>query len=129
LVVDDDPAARRLLEPIITRLGRRAVCVASAEEGLEVARTDPPILVVLDLCMPTVDGFAFLARFRQLRVGYRTPIVVWTAKDLSPSEEERLRGAASAVIAKGSAAPSTLIEQLRPLVTRLPDSGETTHEA
>lgn len=86
-------------------------------------------LVVLDLLMPGVDGFAFLARFSALRGDHRTPVVVWTAKDLTPAEEERLRPSATAVITKGNAAPSTLLEQLRPLVARAPDHGETSHEA
>jgi PAS domain S-box-containing protein len=98
-------------------------------QGVEAARTDLPILVVLELLMPGVDGFAFLVRFAGLRGEHRTPVVVWTAKDLTPAEEERLRRSATAVITKGSAAPSTLLEQLRPLMARAPGHGETSHEA
>jgi CheY-like chemotaxis protein len=72
--------------------------------------------VVLDLCMPGMDGFEFLERFRRTETeagaGARTPVIVWTTKDLTPEERERLRVSAEAVVSKKGGGTATLLEVL-----------------
>jgi CheY-like chemotaxis protein len=71
--------------------------------------------------MPGMDGVEFLDHFRRLRGHERTPVLIWTMKDLTPAEHAQLRQSAQGVLSKNGNTPSTLIAQLRAL---LPDQPE-----
>jgi CheY-like chemotaxis protein len=114
LVVDDDPAALKLVETTLRQMGYRSVCARSAEEALQAAEADPPAIVVVDLLMPVVDGFEFISRFTRLPAGRGVPIIIWTMKDLSAGERETLRASTQAIVSKSGIAD--LIEKLRPFL-------------
>jgi signal transduction histidine kinase/CheY-like chemotaxis protein len=112
LVVDDDPQARRLMEKMLRSIGYPCLEAESAEEGLRLAGTAAPSAVILDLSMPGLDGFGFLELFRAMPNGPRTPVIVWTGKDLTAEDHDRLAASAQAVVLKNGAA-GRLIEELR----------------
>jgi CheY-like chemotaxis protein len=112
LVVDDDGPARRLMEATLSGLGYASSAAGSAEEGLQHAAADPPAAVILDLLMPGADGFAFLDRFRRTPAGRRTPVIVWTAKELTAADYSALAASAEAVVRK-SGRTEMLMEELR----------------
>jgi CheY-like chemotaxis protein len=112
LVVDDDPAALKLAEKTLAGLGYRAICRAGGRAGLEAASEDSPAAVILDLVMPDMDGVEFLERFRATSAGRRTPIIVWTVKDLTAGERRSLEVSVQAIVSKGSGT-AALIEELR----------------
>jgi len=61
LIVEDDPDIREVLEEMIDAGGHRVVTATNGAEGLAaLAQMDPPTLVLLDLMMPVMSGFAFL---------------------------------------------------------------------
>jgi PAS domain S-box-containing protein len=120
LVVDDDPSALRLIEAKLRRLGYRVHCCPRGDEGLAFATTRRPLAVVLDLLMPEMDGFEFLVRLRKAPDNLRTPVIVWTMKDLTVHDHERLRELAQAVVAKGDSGPATLANELRMLLSSKP---------
>jgi CheY-like chemotaxis protein len=76
--------------------------------------------VVLDLMMPRVDGFEFLERFRKTEAGRRTPVIIWTVKDLSARDHARLRESAHAVVAKGSDGAASLLRELNAFLPPAP---------
>ena len=81
LIVDDDPAIRMLTRE---SLEQAEFAVAEAQDGTEAIdkfKTLRPDLVLLDLVMPQMDGFATLASLRGLPTGHRVPIVVVSALD------------------------------------------------
>ena len=113
LVVDDDEAATRLMSATLGQLGYQAVRVHRGMEGLTLAAQTPPIAVVLDLLMPEMDGFEFLERFRQLPRCKTVPVIVWTMKDLSPSDFRRLERSVQGILQKGQDAGTVILEALR----------------
>jgi PAS domain S-box-containing protein len=110
LVVDDDPAALKLAERTLRRVGYRAVCRADAEAALELTSHTLPAAIVLDLMMEGTDGFAFLTRFRASPAGKHVPIIVWTGKDVGDRERVRLLSSAQAVVAKTDGSAALLAE-------------------
>jgi CheY-like chemotaxis protein len=56
---------------------------------------------VLDIMMPGMNGFEFISRFRELPGRGRVPIVVWTMRDLTPEEQERLAESYAIFLPKG----------------------------
>jgi len=84
-VIDDDMSIRRLLRSSLRERGYRVSVVASGEEGLDLAATDPVSAGILDLGLPDMDGVEVC---RQLRSWNDTPILVLSARD---QEMEKVR--------------------------------------
>ncbi len=113
LVVDDDPAARRLAEELLGGLGYASAGRADGESALRAAAEAPPLAVLLDLLMPGMDGFEFLERFRQTAGGRDVPVIIWTVKDLTAADRAFLRERAQGVVSKASGKPGDLVALLR----------------
>ncbi len=128
LVVDDDASALRLMEAALKHLGYATVCRSDGESGLSAAEALAPAAIVLDLVMPGLDGFGFLQRLRARPRLSRTPVIVWTQKDLTRDEALRLLESAHAILSKHDGAAAVLAE-LAPLLPArppapLPEPGE-----
>jgi PAS domain S-box-containing protein len=116
LVVDDDPAARRLMGATLEQLGYRIECTASGEEALTFVDQKSPIAIILDLVMPGIGGLEFLTRFRSSPKNQTTPVLIWTMKDLTNEDHRHLEELAQKVIAKGQWTPTSLVDDLRSLL-------------
>ena len=114
-MVDDDQSALKLADETLRRLGFRTVCRQNAAGALKAVSKERPAAVVLDLVMPAMSGFEFLKRFRRTQQGRRTPVIVWTGKDLTERERAELRAAVSAVTRKDEQA-AELVEEIRNLL-------------
>jgi DNA-binding response OmpR family regulator len=77
LLVDDDEALNALLVEYLARFGLSVKAAAHPDEALRALRADPPDLVVLDVMLPGMDGFAVC---RKIRETSRLPIVMLTAR-------------------------------------------------
>jgi DNA-binding response OmpR family regulator len=93
LVIDDESANAELLEAILADKGyERVKTVTDSRVALEVCRTFEPDLILLDLMMPHVDGFAILEALRSEPDGASLPVIVLTADG---SKETKLRALAA----------------------------------
>jgi len=101
LVVDDNPDDRKLLRRILEDAGYKVQEAPGGAEAISFIHTDPPSLVVLDLMMPDVDGFAVLENLKMNPLTRDIPVVVVTAKELGKSERERLQQRVQALLQKG----------------------------
>ncbi len=110
LVVDDDESALKLADKTLRALGYRAVCRQDVTSALSTASKERPAAVILDLVIPEIDGFEFLKRFRNTRAGRRTPVIVWTGKDLTSAERRHLQSTTDSVVMKSEAADELLRE-------------------
>ena len=115
LVIDDDASALKVADQVLRQLGFRPVCRQDAASALKAASTECPAAVVLDLMMPEMNGFEFLKRFRKSRSGRRTPVIVWTVKDLSDRERAEL-GSCVSTIAKKDNQANQLIHELKAIL-------------
>jgi|SRR5579859_1800851 len=79
LVVDDDPAIRGLLADALREEGYAVDLAAHGREALEAMRARRPATVVLDLMMPTMDGFTFMEACHHEQLCDNVPIVVISA--------------------------------------------------
>jgi CheY-like chemotaxis protein len=71
---------------------------------------------LLDLMMPQMDGFEFLGRLRERTEDRTIPVVVLTAKEITPEDRERMNGQVSRVIQKGSLTIEELMAELGRLI-------------
>ena len=116
LVVDDDVDARHRLRDVLEDTGWTVQEAGNGVEALQHVLHTPPQVILLDLNMPVMDGFAFLHRLRGTPGCSDIPVLVLTARDLSPAEAERLAGA-DKVMRKGE----TSLRDLAAEVGRLED--------
>ena len=88
LIVDDEPDVRALVASALgyAHTDLEVVEAGDGEEGLELARSSAPDIVVLDLMMPLKDGFSVL---QEIRRESNVPIIVLTARGL---EHDKIRG-------------------------------------
>jgi DNA-binding response OmpR family regulator len=77
LVIDDDERLNALLTKYLSQFGFSVCAVSHPEAGLGALRTDPPDIVVLDVMLPGMDGFAVCRRIREHS---RVPIIMLTAR-------------------------------------------------
>jgi len=84
LVVDDEPTIAEVVGRYLERAGYSIRSAGDGRRALELAREEPPDLVVLDLMLPGIGGLELLRRLRE-RERERVPVVILTAKD-HPSE-------------------------------------------
>jgi DNA-binding response OmpR family regulator len=80
LIVDDDASIRSLLSYVFSDEGYEVIEAQDGQEALDVLRTSPPALVVLDLMMPGIDGVEVLRTRRTEGLADDTRVLVLTAK-------------------------------------------------
>jgi PAS domain S-box-containing protein len=119
LVVDDDPAALRLMEVTLGTLGYQAACQSDGEAALRGLDDQPPAAIILDLLMPGIDGFEFLARLRRRPEHRQIPVLVWTMKDLTSADHQQLHRLAQGVVSKNGH-PASLVAELGQLLAHPP---------
>ena len=113
LLIDDNDDDALLIQRLLeSRKAYRLFHARDGWEGLAMARQKLPDLIVTDLMMPGIDGFGLV---EELRLDPRTrdvPIVVVSAKDITPEERKRLNGHIEAVYQKGSLPPRKFVDQV-----------------
>jgi CheY-like chemotaxis protein len=117
-VVDDEPDARALVRDILVNEGYGVREAANGVEALAAIAESRPSLVVLDLMMPALDGFAVLDHLSADPALRTLPVVVLTALALSAEDEARLKQGAQLVLSKAETSPETLIGDLLGLLRR-----------
>ena len=102
--------------------GRNGPC-SEAENGREALKRleeDKPDVILLDLMMPEMDGFAVVAAL-QKEAGWRDiPVIVITSLDLDAKDRERLNAGVQSVLVKERFQPADLVERIRRLVHSKP---------
>lgn len=92
LVVEDDEKSRRLIADILTAHGYHVLQAESGEAALALAEQTPPAVLLLDIQLPGIDGYATLAALRARPSLASVPAVAVTASAM-PSDRERLLAA------------------------------------
>jgi len=101
LVVDDDPKAVELVAVRLAAIGATVLRAHGGQEAIDLARAQLPGLIVLDLMMPSVNGFDVVEALREHAATARIPIIVMTAKRITAEDHQRLDGAVTTIMEKG----------------------------
>ncbi len=116
-IVDDTPDARRLIRRILESQGNFTIFeAANGFEALDLVQKEHPSLIILDLMMPQMDGFTFMDRLKSAPDTADIPIIIVTAKELTPAEKEKLRGHIQSLKIKGDFMSDDLLDEVRALL-------------
>jgi threonine synthase len=116
-IVDDTADARRLIRRILQSQGDFKIFEASnGRDGLELVSREHPDLLILDLMMPEMDGFAVLDALKSNPDTAQIPVIVSTAKELTPEEKTRLQGQIQVLMQKGDFMSDEFLEEVKALI-------------
>jgi hypothetical protein len=116
LVVDDDPAFRELMRRMLEKEGYAVIEAENGRVALDRVRQAPPALILLDLIMPEMDGFEFMAEFREHEEWRAIPVVIVTVRHLSVEERLQLGGYVEKIVEKGAHTLDSLLREVRELI-------------
>jgi len=112
LVVEDDEIARASIRQALARGGWQVETADNGRVALERLEHDAPDAIVLDLIMPEMDGFEFLAELRGREDPHHVPVLVVTAMDLTDADHRRLNGEVEGVIRKSGQSGDDLLREI-----------------
>ncbi|MBA3945123.1 MAG: response regulator [Herpetosiphonaceae bacterium] len=116
LVVDDDPIQQRVISTTLRDAGMTVVTCPNGIDALQWLQDHTPDLITLDLMMPGMDGFTVLEEIKHRETLHAVPVLIITAKEITPEDRRRLNSRIAAIIEKG---PSERNELLREVHVRL----------
>jgi PAS domain S-box-containing protein len=116
LLIEDDISLRELTRRQLQKVGWSVVEVENGREALKRLTEIAPTVILLDLMMPEMDGFTFLTELHKREEWRSLPVIVTSAKTLTPEERLRLNGAVATIMQKGTYTCDTLLHQVRALV-------------
>ncbi len=117
VIVEDTTEARRLIRRILQSQGNFTILEAvNGREGLELIQRERPDLIILDLMMPEMDGFAVIEALRANPETATIPVIVATAKELTPDEKNRLSGQIQSLMQKGDFLNDEFLEEVKALI-------------
>ncbi|WP_020615096.1 hybrid sensor histidine kinase/response regulator [Paenibacillus daejeonensis] len=113
LVIEDDETTSEMMTRMLHREGYTAHKADNGRLALEQIKIEKPNLILLDLMMPEMDGFEFIAELRQTSHLSEIPVIVLTAKTITADDRNKLNGSVKDIIQKGSFNRSQLLDEIR----------------
>lgn len=116
-IADDSTDARRLIRRILQSQGDFTIFeAANGKEALELIEKEKPDLIILDLMMPEMDGFAVIDNLKRNPETANIPVIVASAKELTPNEKNRLEGQIQSLMQKGDFLNDEFLGEVRSLL-------------
>lgn len=124
LIVEDDPVQRDSLCQLLGTVDVETVAVGTAAECLDRLRNATFDCMVLDLSLPDATGYTLLETLSAEDAYSFPPVIVYTGRNLSADEEQKLRKYSKSIIIKGAKSPERLLDEvtlfLHQVVSELP---------
>lgn len=112
LVIDDDKTAADLIEVILEAEGYQVLKLFSGKYAVEVANTEQPDLIILDLIMPEVSGYSVAYQLKQLPETRNIPIIILTSMDVDDDTREQMEGFISGIMSKSRFTKNDLLREI-----------------
>lgn len=128
LIVDDDLGILDFHSRLVKQLGCQAITARNGREALEVLDHTPLDLILLDLTMPEMDGFAVLEALHAREAMRNIPVIVLTARLLSESDLERCNWGVTTILSKGLFNTTETLQHVEAALTRQHSLGRATQQ-
>jgi two-component system cell cycle response regulator DivK len=117
LIVEDDDNSRKLLRDTLQVMGYKTLEAPTGEAGLDLATSQRPALILMDIQLPGISGFDALARLRSDPRMRSIPVIAVTASVMSAQQNEVLRAGFDALESK-PVSIGGLVRKMRALLDR-----------
>ncbi|HBX23235.1 MAG TPA: hypothetical protein DEF34_06360 [Desulfotomaculum sp.] len=118
LVIDDDPQAVELIEQNLLLSGHRVLKAYGGLDGIRMAREEQVDLIILDLMMPEINGFAVAKTIKEDPQLKNLPVIIITAKVLTAEDYKRLQGLVESIREKGNYGQDSLLSEVSRVLHR-----------
>jgi two-component system alkaline phosphatase synthesis response regulator PhoP len=115
LVVDDEPIVHRLLQHHLERAGYEMIGASNGKEALQLANSESPQLIVMDVMMAEMDGLTALRSLKKEEDTKGIPVIMITANSHYVTQQESEAAGASLFLTKPFS-PIQLLNEIRRLV-------------
>ncbi len=120
LIVEDDQSTREVIKQNLEPLNVEFIEAADGVTAVHYARSKNPDLIVLDLGLPSLDGFEVVQILRKEKI-QDTPLIVYTAKDLSENDKKELTLGLTSHLVKSRTSEKELLETVKTMLNGLLD--------
>ncbi|OQY44706.1 MAG: hypothetical protein B6242_12065 [Anaerolineaceae bacterium 4572_78] len=117
LLVEDDKLTRRMMYMTLLREDIQVIEAENGQVALQILKNTIPDLIILDLTMPDMDGFEFVAKLRQIPSCLTIPVIVSSATELTTNEQKYLNEHVSQILQKGAYSREKFIQDVHELLT------------
>ncbi|HEV7323324.1 MAG TPA: response regulator [Ensifer sp.] len=125
LIVEDDPVQREAVARLIGTQDVETVTASTAAECLDLLKDQTFDCMVLDLSLPDASGYSLLETLSSESAYAFPPVIVYTGRELSADDEQKLRRYSKSIIIKGAKSPERLLDEvslfLHQVISELPD--------
>jgi signal transduction histidine kinase/DNA-binding response OmpR family regulator/CHASE3 domain sensor protein len=125
LIVEDDPVQREAVARLIGTQDVETVTASTAAECLDLLKHQTFDCMVLDLSLPDASGYSLLETLSSESAYAFPPVIVYTGRELSADDEQKLRRYSKSIIIKGAKSPERLLDEvslfLHQVISELPD--------
>ncbi len=118
ILIEDDELTRTMIESILKKAGWQVFALENAKLALPLIQQKMPALIVTDLMMPEMDGFELIKRLSDNPDWRNIPVVVLTAKDITPEESNILTHRVTKIFQKGHYQREELLAEIRECLMR-----------
>lgn len=118
LIIDDQPEITDLIRFILKKQDFKALIALNGKDGLNIARSELPDLILLDISMPDVDGFEVCEQLKSDPATSKIPIIMLTARDMGEDFEKAMEKKADWYITKPFD-PKHLLKRIAYLLQRV----------
>lgn len=115
LIIEDDANSRHMVRVVLEQAGYQTTLAENGYEGLQLAKTRPPDLILSDIMMDVMDGYSFLEALREETATATVPVILMTGLSSRDSMRKGMNLGADDYLAKPIAVP----ELLQAIETRL----------
>ncbi len=112
LAIDDDANALEIVSSHLQQAHFDVICASGGAEGIRLAQTSAPELIILDLMMPDVNGFEVAEALKRNRQTAHIPMLVLTSKLLTQDDRKRLSRHMMQVVDKSEFDPSGFLDEI-----------------
>ncbi len=112
LIIDDDRTAAELIQVMLEAEGYEVLKPMNGKEGVRLAGTESPDLIILDLIMPDISGFNVAYQLKQNPATRSTPIIILTSMEVDEDTKEQMQGFISTIMSKSRFTKKDLLREI-----------------
>lgn len=118
LIIEDDQRQREAITQLVGGSDLEVITAPTGSKAVALLKANTIDCVILDLMLPDTSGFDLLEKLNSLNISL-PPIVIYTGKDLSREDEDRLRHYSESIIIKGARSPERLLDEVNLFLHRV----------
>ncbi len=112
LIIDDDRTASELIQIMLEAEGYEVITTMNGKDGVRLASSEEPDLIILDLIMPDISGFNVAYQLKQQPKTRNTPIIILTSMEVDDDTREQMQGFISTIMSKSRFTKKDLLREI-----------------